>query len=738
MMKQELINQTKAAFRKKFEAEPDYIFLSPGRINIIGEHVDCHDGFVLPAAIDRYICFAVRENKYSSFCNIIAEDFNDSFSFDMQADINGEWPTWAAYLLGVSEEIKKLGKTTGGLDLVFKGNIPMGAGLSSSAALECGFGTVLNTVFNLELSKKEIAVIGQRSENNFVGVNCGIMDQFSSVFGLESKVMLIDCNSLEHEYYDAEINGYSLVLFDSGVKHTHISSGYNDRRADMENGKEIVKKHFPEIKSFRECTVEMLQEVKEELGETVFKRCLYVIEEMGRVKKAIEALKNQDLKLLGSLLNQTHYGLSTQYEVSCPELDFLVDEVLKQDGAIGSRMMGGGFGGCSINLIENGKEDEIIEIMKSRYKEVYDLPLKVYKVNISDGVKEYKDIEFNQKDHPHRRYNPLLDEWILVSPQRAKRPWQGQKEESIEEIAQPHDPDCYLCSGNVRVNGVKNPEYKGAYVFDNDFGALLKEEVSFVKQDHKLFTIQPERGINRVVCFSDDHSLTLPEMDLEDIVKVVEVWQDEYKKLGNLDYINYIQIFENKGAIMGCSNPHPHGQIWAQSSIPTQVLKTQGNLKKYFQKNGRTILEDYLQHESEFGERIILENDAFAVVVPFWATWPYETMIISKRKIANILDFNNDEKILFAKILKELTIKYDNVFGSSFPYSAGIHQAPTDGEPHEEWHFHMHFYPPLLRSAQVKKFMVGYEMLAEGQRDITPEQSAEILKNLPTTHYKHK
>ncbi|ASW74782.1 galactose-1-phosphate uridylyltransferase [Chryseobacterium piperi] len=345
---------------------------------------------------------------------------------------------------------------------------------------------------------------------------------------------------------------------------------------------------------------------------------------------------------------------------------------------------------------------------------------------------------FNQKDHPHRRYNPLLNEWILVSPQRAKRPWQGQEEKIIEEVVRSYDPDCYLCSGNMRVNGINNPKYKGVYVFDNDFGALLKEEVSFEEHNSELFKIEPERGINKVICFSDDHSLSLPEMDVEDIIKVVEVWQEEYKTLGNLDYINHVQIFENKGSVMGCSNPHPHGQIWAQSSIPSQVIRTQENLKKYFQKYGRSLLEDYLQQESDAGLRMILENDAFAVVVPFWAIWPYETMIISKRKLRNITEFDVEETRLFADILKKLTCKYDNLFEVPFPYSAGIHQSPTDGKAYDEWHFHMHFYPPLLRSAHVKKFMVGYEMLAESQRDITPEQSAEILKSLPVTHYKHK
>lgn len=348
---------------------------------------------------------------------------------------------------------------------------------------------------------------------------------------------------------------------------------------------------------------------------------------------------------------------------------------------------------------------------------------------------------FNSKNHPHRRYNPLLDEWILVSPQRAKRPWQGQQEEPLTGVQNQYDPKCYLCPGNSRVNGVQNPQYEGAYVFDNDFGALLSVEVTAGTPGDgldELFKIKPERGINRVICFSHDHSLTLPEMSVEEITKVVSVWKQEYQNLGELDYINHVQIFENKGAIMGCSNPHPHGQIWAQSSIPSQVARTQQNLKNYYYKHGRTLLSDYLQKEIEINERIILENEAFVALVPFWATWPYETMIISKKPLNSLLAFSHQDQALFAQILKDLTIKYDNVFSVSFPYSAGIHQAPTDLESHEEWHFHMHFYPPLLRSASVKKFMVGYEMLAEAQRDITPEQSAEILKNISTIHYKSK
>ena len=340
-------------------------------------------------------------------------------------------------------------------------------------------------------------------------------------------------------------------------------------------------------------------------------------------------------------------------------------------------------------------------------------------------------------DHPHRRYNPLLDEWILVSPQRAKRPWQGQNEVISDEKKPEYDETCYLCPGNERINGGTNPKYESCYVFDNDFPALLKNEVSFDLQQEDLFKINPERGINRVICFSPKHNVTLAEMQIPEIENVIKVWKEQYLELGAIDYINHVQIFENKGSVMGCSNPHPHGQIWAQSSLPTQVKKTQDNLLKYYQKTGKSLLKDYVDNELQKKERIIAENEHFVLLVPFWATWPYETMIISKRHFSNIAEITEEEIKSYAEMIHIITVKYDNLFKTSFPYSAGIHQAPTDGLPHGEWHFHMHFYPPLLRSATVKKFMVGYELLAEAQRDLTAEQSAEILRNLSIQHYKN-
>ena len=345
--------------------------------------------------------------------------------------------------------------------------------------------------------------------------------------------------------------------------------------------------------------------------------------------------------------------------------------------------------------------------------------------------------KFDIYEDPHRRYNPLIKEWVLVSPHRSKRPWQGQNEVIATNTLPSYDPECYLCPGNVRANGSINEQYENSFVFENDFAALKQEEIEQEAIDtNTFFVAKSERGISRVVCFSPNHNLTLPELSVKEIENVISAWQKEYTTLGAIDYINHVQIFENKGSVMGCSNPHPHGQIWAQSSLPTQVEKTQNSFSDYYEKNKSNLLLDYLKEELERKERIVIENDYFVALVPFWAIWPFETMIIAKRHVSKITDFDSGEKTAFATILKQLTAKYDNLFQTSFPYSSGIHQAPTDGKPHPEWQFHVHFYPPLLRSATVKKFMVGYEMMGESQRDITPEKSAETLRNCSDIHFK--
>jgi UDPglucose--hexose-1-phosphate uridylyltransferase len=343
--------------------------------------------------------------------------------------------------------------------------------------------------------------------------------------------------------------------------------------------------------------------------------------------------------------------------------------------------------------------------------------------------------EFNRSDHPHRRFNPLTREWILVSPHRTKRPWLGQVEKSIVERRPMYDPQCYLCPGNQRASGDHNPQYTGTFVFDNDFAALLPDIPQGEMREGELLIAQSEPGLCRVVCFAPDHSLTLPQMAEADIRRVVDVWTQQYEEIGALPYINYVQIFENKGEIMGCSNPHPHGQIWSSASIPQQPALEQTSQASYLHEKGTCLLCDYLHLEMMRQERIVCRNEYFCALVPFWATWPFETMILASRHIASLADLTEDERNALANLLKRLTTRYDNLFEISFPYTMGIHQKPTDGAAHPEWHLHLHFYPPLLRSATVKKFMVGYEMLANPQRDLTPEAAANRLGDLAEVRF---
>jgi len=338
------------------------------------------------------------------------------------------------------------------------------------------------------------------------------------------------------------------------------------------------------------------------------------------------------------------------------------------------------------------------------------------------------------QNYSHKRYNSLTGEWVLVSPHRAKRPWQGQEEEISPEVRPVHDPSCYLCAGNTRASGDINPDYKDVFVFVNDFSALQDDSERF-NIDEGLIKAESEQGICKVICFSPDHSKSLAQMTIKEIQKVIYAWQEEYVSLGKLKNINYVQIFENKGAIMGCSNPHPHGQIWSQSSLPNEVFKKDKQQYDYFKFNKKTLLEDYLKQELKIRERIIFENRAFVVLTPFWAIWPYEVMIIPKIPQKSINELRIEETILFAEAISVVTKIYDKLFNCSFPYSSGIHQAPTNLENNDHWHWHMSFYPPLLRSATVKKFMVGYEMFASPQRDITPETAATILKKLADNLY---
>lgn len=332
-------------------------------------------------------------------------------------------------------------------------------------------------------------------------------------------------------------------------------------------------------------------------------------------------------------------------------------------------------------------------------------------------------------EHSHRRLNPLTGEWVIVSPHRTKRPWLGQVEKPNVEVLPNYDADCYLCPGNERAGGNVNPQYSGVFTFDNDFAALQSVAKGHALDDG-LLTARSERGLARVICFSPDHSLTIPRMDVAEIREVVDRWADEYIELGNRDFIEHVQIFENRGEMMGASNPHPHCQIWASESVPNEPAKEITRQNDYFERTGGCLLCDYLRQELEAGERIVVENDYFAALVPFWAVYPFEVMILGRDHRGSIDELSDAERIALADIMKRLTIRYDNLFMTPFPYSMGFHQKPTDGQAHDAVHFHAHYYPPLLRSATIRKFLVGFEILGSPQRDITPESAAARLRDL--------
>jgi len=339
-------------------------------------------------------------------------------------------------------------------------------------------------------------------------------------------------------------------------------------------------------------------------------------------------------------------------------------------------------------------------------------------------------------EQTHRRFNPLTGQWVVVSPRRLERPWQGAVEERPDPRLPAYDPSCYLCPGNRRASGKSNPRYSGTFAFDNDFPGLSQSSHGTVDSDDGIFRARGERGICRVLCFNPRHDLTLPLMDVDGIRSVVEAWQQQTEELGAVPWVQHVQIFENKGELMGCSNPHPHCQIWATESLPNEPRSELYFQKRFFGQNGDCLLCRYVREERIRKERIVLETSHFITVVPYWAIWPFETLVMPKTHCGRLTLLTSEQVQDLAVCLQRMTIRYDNLFQTSFPYTMGFHQAPFDDESHPEWHLHAHFYPPLLRSASVRKFMVGFELLGSPQRDITPEEAAKRLRDLPDRHYR--
>ena len=732
---------------KPFVKNESIVAFAPGRVNLIGEHTDYNNGFVLPGAMDKriYMVLTPRIDKTIAIRSLNMED--DVFTTSCKELESVNKPFWVNYILGVIYQFKKKGISIyKGFDITCYSNLPVGASVSSSAALECVTALCLNEFYKTNFDKLTLAKISQKAEHEHAGVHCGILDQFASIYGLENHVIKLDCQSMEYEYVPFNTDEVSIVLFDTGIKHSLASSEYNVRRKQCETGVAMIQPYCREVKSLRDVTIEMCIKYILPFDITVYRRCRYVQEEIQRLLLACEDLKKNDLLSFGKRMVETHYGLSHLYQVSCTELDFLVTSILDLPNVYGGRMMGGGFGGCTINLVKKNAVDETIAKLTHLYKTVINKDLKAYVTDIKEGAKvvkgsidiaivNKKDVNFSSclSEVSHRRYNILTGEWILVLPHRSKRSWQGKTETINKANVSHYDKDCYLCPGNIRSNGEHNVNYQSIFVFNNDFAALL-EGIHDAENNinvNNILQAKSERGICKVVCFSPQHDKTLASIEEESIKKLIDTWQTEYIELSKKEWVQCISIFENKGDIMGCSNLHPHGQIWAQEHIPNEIVKETNQQKLYYEKNKNSLLSDYLKIELEEKIRVVCKNKHFVALVPFWAIWPYEVIVISIRHFQNIAQMTEEEKISFANILKIITCKYDRLFNTSFPYSACMHQAPiNDDEVHTEWHWHYYFYPPLLRSANIKKFMVGYEMLAEAQRDITPEQAATMLQSI--------
>jgi UDPglucose--hexose-1-phosphate uridylyltransferase len=341
----------------------------------------------------------------------------------------------------------------------------------------------------------------------------------------------------------------------------------------------------------------------------------------------------------------------------------------------------------------------------------------------------------NLSDFPHRRFNPLTGEWILVSPHRAKRPWQGKVEQPQPSAPEQYDKKCFLCPGNLRAGNTQNPKYETTFVFDNDFAGILPDIPVETMDEQGLLVARGEQGLCRVVCHSPRHNLSFPVLSQQEILAVVATWISQYVEIGSYENINHILIFENRGEIMGATSPHPHSQIWANASIPTLPAMETARQKEYLDRQKSCLLCDYVKLELRMQARIIMQNDSFAVITPFWAVWPFEAMVVPKEHYTDIGSLPKKVKNDFADVLKRLTTRFDNLFSAPFPYSMGIHQRPTDGDGHEEWHFHTHFLPPLLRSPINRKLFAGYELLAMPQRDVTPEDGARKLRSCSEMHY---
>ena len=752
------------AFAHTFGTAPALVAVAPGRLNLIGEHTDYNAGLALPLSIDRVARCALRANGTARY-RLRALDLAATCDVDAEQLAPQPHPQqWANYPLGVVAALRARGCVVPGFDCVMSSDVPAGKGLASSAAITCALARGLEALFGLGLDDWELVRVGQAAENDFVGARTGLLDQFASVFGRADAALLLDCRSLAFEPIPWRLPGHALVVLDTGVKHDHRTSGYAERRADCERVVAAMRDVGWAGASLRDAGLDDLAAFAKTLDARALRRARFVIEENDRVRRAAGQLRAGDMRGFGESLLASHWGLSRSYEVSCPESDALVEHLEAESAVRGARQVGGGFGGCVLAVVEADAADDVIDAAQQQYFDLFDIALEHLDLASGPGARvEWREVPAGTAVHegpdatndrdpargpvpahgassavpqalaelPHRRLNILTGEWVLVSVHRATRPWQGREEAPAPGPRPSYDPACYLCPGNARAGGRRNPQYDTVYAFDNDFAALLPTEGPPLSYQEGLLVAEGEPGVCRVLCYSPDHARALADLRPDEIVPIVALWRAQYLELGARPEIAHVQIFENKGALMGCSNAHPHGQIWAQATVPEPVVRKGRHQREYAEATGAgSLLGAYLEQEIAAGVRTVEVSEDFVALVPWWAVWPFEVLLAPRRPMASLAGLTDAEVAAFAKTLALVTARYDRLFGCAFPYSAGIHQAPTDGLDHRHWHWHMEFKPPLLRSATVRKYMVGYELFAGAQRDLSPEAAAERLRGV--------
>ena len=746
------------AFPDATTAGPIDIVRAPGRVNLIGEHTDYNEGLVLPVAIGLELRLA-RRPRADRRVRLLSPMSDEVAELDLDR-IGPPAGDWTDYISGTARAMADAGLMVGGFDGVIETTIPVASGLASSAALELAVGWALSGPSGPSVDPLTMARIAQQAENEYVGVRCGLMDQFAAACGIAGAAVLLDCRSLEHRTVALPAD-LALVVAHTGVPRTLGTSEYNARRADCERAVTALAVVESGVRSLRDVDRAMLDRHAGRLDPIARRRAEHVVDENARVLATERALRDGDLDALGPLFAASHASLRDRFEVGSAELDALVGIALSVPGVLASRMTGAGFGGCVVALARPDAVGGLRARIVGEYPRLTGLIPRVWVVEAVDGAGfvasppsettptagsarvattprgsstgHVAAMEEGLLSRPHRRYDPLADEWILVSSDRLGRPLQGRSRGSRRPVVSrpAHDPGCYLCPGNVRAGGERNPMYPGTFVFTNDYAAL-RPDTPDDRLDIGLLRAEAERGTCRVICYSPRHDLDMARMAPSGVRAIVDLWADLTTELG-ASY-RWVQAFENRGEAMGATNPHPHGQVWAGSALPVRASREDASQRRHSVATGRRLLLDYADQE-QGGPRVVVENDDWLVVVPFWAAWPFETLVVARRPAARIADLTASARDALATALIELLGRYDNLFRHPFPYSMGWHQAPFDDGSKEHWQLHAHFLPPLLRSATVRKFMVGYELLAEAQRDLTAEDAAERLRAVSPTHH---